>query len=413
MSIAASYRQGMELYRQGRYDEAISALSVVGAEPGLMGQLARFYQGQSCRKAGLNQARAGRLNSAKDYLGRAVKLTGPNADLAFYLARIYQKLGLDDRAEAQLDAAVETSPDPRQPLAALALSQFRAGKTAQAMMTLTDALREYPESPELHVQMGLLLAAEQQFDQAQQHFAEAVAADCACFDGFYHLGLCQAARGEFASAAAHLDRAWALQPSNLLVAYQLAFIAKASAEQGRPVQLTIREARTDELSQTYLDHLVGMLTAEPDLVDAMLALPESEADGEIFGLVSVVLSAALERFSHYADLHLRQSMVYHRLGDTHLARRHAEEALRRNPRYLQARIHLGRLLAPVSPAEAARHLERAVADGGDYADVRMLLAQVFARLNLAEESRAHLARAIKINPSLAPAERNVPARRAA
>ena len=130
MSAASSYSQGMMLYRQKRYDEAVAAFAPVVDEQGLIGRLARYYQAQACRQAGLALARSGQLKAAQQYLRHTVSLIGPNADLAGYLARIYTQLGLHDRAEAQLEAASAHKADPVAP-AGLALAQYRNGRPAQ------------------------------------------------------------------------------------------------------------------------------------------------------------------------------------------------------------------------------------------------------------------------------------------
>lgn len=397
MTAAHSYSQGISLYRQGRYDEAAGALSTVVDEPGLLGQLARYYQAQACRQAGLEMARAGQLQGAQEYLRRTMKLMGPNADLAGYLARIYMQMGMHDRAEAQLEAVAETHRDRPAAQAALAMAQHHNGRTTQAMLTLGAALRDHPDSAELHEAMGLALSREDRHKEAARHFAKAIECDCLRADAHYHLGLCEAAQGRCAEAARRLERAHSLRPNDVLLAYQLAIIARAAAEQGTPVQLTLREPTTTP-AESDLRHLADFVASENDFVMAFLSLPVSPADEELFGLISAVLDTALELHPTYADLHYRQSLVCLRLGNAAGAVEHAQQAVTINPHYVQARIHLARLLAEAEPALAADHLHMAIESGGEYADAHALLGEVYCRLGNPVQAQVELHHALEINP---------------
>ena len=60
----------------------LAAFAQAGEPPGLLGKLTRYYRAQASREAGMELARAGKLEAAQRYLKQAGALVGPNADLA-------------------------------------------------------------------------------------------------------------------------------------------------------------------------------------------------------------------------------------------------------------------------------------------------------------------------------------------
>ena len=269
-------------------------------------------------------------------------------------------------------------------------------------MTLHEALRQHPSSAELHVHLGLMLCREGRMDKAAKSFQWATECDCSRADAYYYRGLCEAALGHCAAAVRDLERALSLQPDNVLMAYQLAAVARAAAEQGSPVQIRLPEPSRAPAT-SHLRYLAEFVCKEPDFISAFLALPDSPADEELFGLLSAILETALEMHPGYADLHFRQALVLQRVGNAVAAREHAQRAVEINPNYVQGQILYGRLLAEHEPPEAALHLQMAVECGGDYADVHTLLAQLYHRMGRLDEARTELHSALRVNGDYAPA----------
>lgn len=396
MTAATGYSQGIRLFQQGRYDEAVAALAPVAPEPGLIGQLARYYQAQACREAGLQLARDGQLKAAQEYLRRTIKLIGPSADLACYLARIFDQMGRHDRAEAQLDMVAQAYPDNAVMQARLAVAQTRAGRPAAAMITLRDAIRMHPDSAELHIQMGLLLAREDCVVEARESFRRAVECDCLSADAHYYLGLCEAAQGEYIAAVRSLERVASLRSDDVMAAYHLAVVARAAVEQGHDVRLSLRTFAAPPAT-THLKHLADFVAIESDFISAFLSLPVSDADEQLFTVLSAVLETALQAHPRYADLHLRLSLVERRLGRISEAVAHAREAVDINPKYVQAWIVLGELQGEAEPAAAVDCFERAIRSGGNYADVHTSLAEGLIRLGRKDQAHSELRQALQIN----------------
>ena len=396
MTAVEAFRQGIHWFRQGRYDDAAAALADPAGKPGVLGKLARHYQGRAHYQAGLTLARAGRLYDALMRLRQARQILGDRASLAALLAQLCQAAGASDRAEAQLQAAGAGGDGPAKVELDLADLQLHLGRPQQAMLTLHDALRRHPEESGLHLRMGLLLAQQEEYWQAKKHLLRCVDLAPQDAEAHYWLGMCEAALDAPAAAAASLGRAHALRPDRIIWAYQLALACRAAAQRGLPVQVPLAPpaAQPDRAS---LAGLVEQISRDSEIVLAMLQLPENDADDELFGSLSGLLELALEQHEERADLHHRQALVLDRLGKLDEAIAHARRAIEINPEFVQAHILLGSLLAGRQPQAAQEHLRHAIASGGDYADVHVRLAALAKEAGNIEQARTELVRALEIN----------------
>jgi len=402
-SGAERYMRGVELYRGGNHAQAVAALKPLLSRSDLVGQMAKFYSGMAHRATGMEALRRGEFDRAERHLKLAVEAVGRDADLAAYLASIHahtgrQELCLKETENALTEQCKRTSPWRR-----LAQAQWRAGRRPEAYMTLHHALRRLGGKVELHLQLGLFHAAEEHFAEARACFTQAAEADCTSADAHYYLGLAAAAQGDVTSAARSLQRAFGLRPNDLVLAYQLALAARAAGQDSIQVALPAPEPIL-ATSGSEVRQLAEYVAAEPDFVGAFLALPETQADTELFNLLVGVLRTALAAHPRRADLHLHLSRALDRVGQTKPAVHHAGKATEINPRYVHAFVQLARLHAKADrPAEALQAAQRAIASGGDWPDVHFLAAELLRRCNATHEAARHLRRALQLNPDYTPA----------
>jgi len=391
------YRRGLALYRQGRYAEAIRQLSPLCGAEGMPGRVARFYLANSHRQVGIQALANGRFDQAEQHLRAAVDYLGQANDLAGYLACIYAGRGRYGDCASEMEKVAKLQRDNPQAWRKLSLAQWRRGNRALAYMALHEALRKLGDNCELHLQMGLFHAAEQQYDQARAALTRAIEADCTRAEAHYYLGLVVAAQGEPAAAVESLQRAFELRPDDLLLAYQLALAARAATESGLAVSLRLPDPVVRP-GECHMRQLARYVCHEGDFVDAFVMLPASDADQELFGLLEGVLRIAINDHPGYADLHYHHSRVLQRLNRIAEAIEAAGKAITINPRYVTALVHLGRLCAEAGQAaQAVAFLNRAIASGGKWADVHCLIGQLLAKLGQRDKAKMHLRRALDVN----------------
>jgi tetratricopeptide (TPR) repeat protein len=149
--------------------------------------------------------------------------------------------------------------------------------------------------------------------------------------------------------------------------------------------------------------LAELFVAEPELIRAFLESPprSPSADGE------TILAAALEAIAaspDYADLHCFTAAAALRVGRLSEAEALVQRALELNPHYVQALILSGQVArAAEKPDRAITRLQRAIAAGGDYADVHLMLADLWRAGGETELACRAYQRTLELNPKLSAA----------
>jgi superkiller protein 3 len=401
------YTRGILHFREGRLAEAADELLVLLGRGDAIGCVARYFYAAAERGLAAKALRATDLAAAERHVRMAMAATGRDCSLPGCVAAFYAQSGRREDCCREMDRLVGAGGDGADERRKLAQAQWRAGHQAEAYMTLTEALRRFGDCGRLHLQMGLFLSAEGRYDEARASLERAAEADCDDPDAHRYLALTAAAQGDLAAAVYAFQRSLDLRPTDSLLARQLLLSAKAAADSG--LAMTIRLPAASELPRDGgLADLAEYVAAEPDVVEALLALPESLADEELFALLAAVLDLAISACPTYADLHLLSSRVLARLGQLDAAIGRARGALSLNGRFVRARVQLAELYAQAGrTAEAAGQMTRAVADGADWPDVHLRAGELLRRCGHVERARQHFRRALEINGQYAAAAKGL------
>ena len=396
-SDVARYVRGLRHFRHGRLEAAAGELEALLPRGDGVGHVGRFYFAAAQRALGAEAARAGDLARADRHLRRAIAAAGRDSALPACLTELYAASHRREQCLREMDKAVETGGDDADARRKLAQAHWQAGRREEAYLALADALRRHGDVGGLHLQMGLFHAAEERYAEARASFARAAEIDGEDADAHRYLALAAAAEGDLAAAVTSFQQAVDLRPTDSLVARQLLAAAKAAADGGQAV--TVRLPAPSKLpSDRRLGELADYVAAEPDFAEALLALPPSEADEELFALLAGVVELAVARHPAIAELHLLASRALERLGQIDAAIERARGALAVDLRFARARVQLADLYARAGRGpEAVGHMERAIADGADWADVHLRLGVLLGRLGRTARARSHFERALKLN----------------
>ncbi len=397
MAQLKSFTEGMRKYRAGCYDEAIAALSDLVGRDDVPGRIARYYTGMSHRCAGIESMRQGQYEEAACRLHQAVAYLGNKADLAEYLCTVYARTGRVEQSLGQAQIVADSQTQSETAQIRLAHAHFRAGQFPLAILTLHEALRHLGESTDLHRNLGLLYAQQDEYGLAREHIIKATQCDATNDKAWRYLGMVESACGNLHEAAAAFQRAYNLCPDDTLLGYQLCLAAQASRQAGKAFTITLclpaAKADTSQVRQ-----LAEYVAAQPDFIESFLALPPSPADEELFGLLSTVLKTALADHGQYADLHHHASRTLWRLHDADGALIHGRRAIQINPQYKDALVHLALVEESQGASqEAMEHLNRAVDSGADWADVHLHLGGLYQRGGQARQAVGHYRRVLELN----------------
>lgn len=396
-NAARVYQEGLAAYETGRYCDAIAKLSALAEDRSLPGTLARFYLSQAHLQQGISELNGGNYAVAARHFSESRRINPDSAGLSNYLTACHVGQGRFDLAAAEIERArVSGDADQALPIR-LAYAFLRDGQYDRAVDTLMDAIAVAPRRADLRFQIGVIQCSAGDYEAAIESLESA--ARLAPFDPaiHQHLGLAFGAIHRARDAVRHLRSAQRLAPHDAHTSLLLAMALDAAGQSGT-VSAEPLVARPPVEQQADLETLARVIVQDPDFVEAFLSLPESQVDRDIFAMLAGTLERALERYPDYADLHYHCSRVYHRLGRTDAAIDKAREAVRINPRYVQALIQLGRLYAQTDrDAEAIDRLRMAIDGGGDYPDVHYLLGELHRKGGRREQACRSFRRALELN----------------
>lgn len=360
--------------------------------------LSRYYSAQRHLRMGICSLNAGDYSRAVQLLSLAAGANPNSDDVATYLVKAL--LGDDrvDDAERRAARRVENDPQNEKQTIRLALLKWRLGKSAQAIALLRDAVAQWPESAEVHFQLGTLLAADDHTEEAELRFTQAVAIDSDHVDGMVAMAMCMGTRNEPRDAVRHLKKAQHLRPNDTRIAMLLSVAARAARDNGTPIAVYAAMPTQPTCTDESIRELAQIVEKEPEFVDAILAIDQRDTDESVFAMLAHTLQTAIKRNPSQADLHYQCGCVLQRLGRTREAIREAEKAVDINPRYVRALILLAKLYQQTDRYDdAATRLEQTVLLGAEYADTYYLLGNLYRDTGQLQRARWAYEHALKIN----------------
>jgi len=359
---------------------------------------ARFESANLVRR-GVCMLNAGRDSDAIELFTRARSLDPDGKQATTGIAAAQIGLKLHTKAAATLASQVKN--DPADAIARIRQTHalWQAGEHTEAIDILRDGLRHDSESAELHFQLGTFLAALEQYEEAELRFTQAISIDGSLVEAIVNLGLCNMARGACMEAVTQLRKAQRFRPDDARIGVLLAQGISAVHQQGLtvPPQAAFTGDGVSSDTQT-LTELQKMIEADPEIVDAFLALPHDDTNRVLHSALEQALNAALSRTPRSAELRYQRGRVLNRLGLHEDAIAEIRHAVELEPKHTKALIELGKIYHQTGRAEdAAFVLQQAVEAGAAYADVHFLLGNAYQRQGLVIKARSAYRRALAIN----------------
>lgn len=358
-----------------------------------------YYRSIGHVRRGICLLNAGRPALAVGEFHQAEKVGSNLPSLAACLAVAHSATGDTNAAAAALQAPVANEDGHVVQSIRYAHVLCHNGDTTSAITTLRDAVDKNPGAAELHFQLGTLLAAQGDLEEAELRFTQAITIDRDHADALVSLAMCCGARHAPIDAVEHLRRAQQRRPQDARIGLLLAQAAAAAQAQGHVVHVRVQmlpdEAPED---RSGLRELSQIVESEPDFVDAFLSLHTTALDNGAYAVLLRTLELALERQPEHAELHFHCGRLLDRLGRRADAISRNELAVRLNPSFTQALIELGRLYRDTDRAEdATGRLEQAVAGGADYADVHFMLGELYRGQGRIQSAKKAYRRALTLN----------------
>ena len=215
-----------------------------------------------------------------------------------------------------------------------ALSLAHAGDRRGAIAALRAAVAVGSSCAELHFQLGLQLAADDRYEEAEAQFREAVRLDRGHADALWNLAMCVGLHGRTDQALGYLEQAHRLRPNDARIGL---LYTQATAAPGHGGLISRAESAVPQLDPPHVATLSAQIGGDPELVDAFLVgEPDAEASAAL-----TTLAAALREALRVRDdprLHFQLGRVLARAGGLEEAIPSLERAISLRPGFVQALI---------------------------------------------------------------------------
>jgi len=397
--IKQRYRVAMSAYEDKDFSAAAQSFAKISEGSHLYAQLSRYYAGESFVQLGLEQMMYRDYRGAIKSFTIASSFNHSDVSLPQYLARCFAELGRFASASHYSDRETGLFPRRSDPRIRLALSLWQDGQQEHALQALREGILNHPDQTEWYFQLGVLLAAREEYEDAMVVLEKVIELDSRHAEGYCHLALCHGATGDPTAAADLLSQAQQNKPNDPQIGLYLAMALDATArsKSGTKVSLTIPVA-TPAIDITTIEELTNLITEEPDIIEAFVALPSIEMESDTLDLLAAVLERAVLQQPKSAQLLYHQALIYHRLGRSEQAIASCERAIEINPQLVQALVTLGKLYQETDRTQdAAARLQQVIEMGYEYADVYFVLGCVYREQGIVEKARSSYENALRIN----------------
>ena len=128
-------------------------------------------------EAGIEAYRAGRLATAADLIGRAIKASGPVPEFHYNLGIVLKAMGQLEDAAASYERAVALKPDHVNAHNNLGNVWKALGQPDKARASFAQALALNPANADTHYNLGILACEQGACGDAEQHFSRCLECD--------------------------------------------------------------------------------------------------------------------------------------------------------------------------------------------------------------------------------------------
>jgi len=327
---------------------------------------------------GSARLQSGNAAAATQAFERAVALAPDAAPFRNQLALSLLSAGDQERAEGELQSALEVDKGQFQSDYLIAMLRMREGDYGAAQEAVAAMLAKSPQLPLGYNLKGAVALAQGDQNAARAAFEEALRLDPGFWPAVSNLARMALTAGDLAGAEARFQALLRHDEHSEIALLGLA-------------ELAVRQQRWDSAEE-----LLGRaIDAHPDTLRARLGLLRVQISRNETQRAAVTADAALERFPNVADVQLLAAQVALRQGDAARARELAGQLqllLSAQTANDALRLAVGTLQLNLGDyPQARRNLEAALAGGnGKLLDAHRGLARLDLQEHNAAGARAHL-----------------------
>ncbi len=341
--------------------------------------------GEPYYQVGLTYMAMGNVANGAEAFRKATELNPKDQRAQLRLGELMAGSGSKDvvkLATDRLEEVLSASPNNSDASDALALAEWKLGKTDEAFSRLEDTLRKFPSRLQTSVELARLKLGQKDLAGAEQVLKQALARDPRSVLAELALGQLYMVTKQPAKAEVELRKAIQLDPKNGTALMGLAAIQTAGK-------------RMAEAEQTYL-RIAALPSAEFKPMHALFLFNQGKRDAAL---------AEFEKLAkEYPNDRAAQSRLfaaYVAMGKSQAAQNLAAAALKKNPKDTDALFdRAGLSLRSGNIVEAEKDLRAVLRFKPDFAEGHAAMAAVDRAKGLTLDERHELNESLRINPAL-------------
>ena len=402
------YEEGIELYNQGLFPEALEKFKKITAfdqnENSLHYNLASFYSGIIHRNLGLLFLQKGDFPEAIAHFNLALEFNPTHYEIYNYLGVAYNNWKKYQKAMSAFSKVLEVAPELLSLRYKVAIVLYNLRKYDEALEEMRHLVELNPKFADFHYHLGVIYAHQRQFDQAQKAFSRAVELNPHYLSARIQLSLIMAAQGNYDSSLEKLNEIIKEKPNFPDLHYHAGMI-RAAQKDWNGAGDCIRKAL--EINENY---------ANPRFILGILFLRNNErekAEKEI----QKALDLDLEEPKQF----VRQKILDYLDRSKKMMPAKGQESLmaRMNPLqedYLEAVLQIFPQHLSIVPdyieilekfgskwdrpllATLIRLYEEAITKTPDYADLHYQLGKIYDQMDDWDKAVKSFSKALEINP---------------
>jgi len=327
----------------------------------------------------------GTMGNAFSYFRKAVQLNprhqGAQLKLAELMASSRNKESVQ-QAATQLEAVLAASPDNAEANDALAITEWKLGKTEEAVGRLEDTLRKFPSRLQTSVKLARLKLRQKDLAGAEEVLKQAVASAPQSSAAELALGMLYMVANQRGPAETELRKAIQLDSKSGLALMGLAAIQMAGN-------------RVEEAEQTYRQ-VSSLPGAEFKPMHALFLYKEGKRDAALAEFEKLAKSDPDDRAARN-----RLFAAYVTMGKNQAAQNLVAVALKKNPKDTDALFERANLsLRAGNAVEAGKDLKEVLRFKPDFAEGHVVMAAVYRAQRMQGSERQELNEALRIKPSM-------------
>ncbi|HEX5399666.1 MAG TPA: tetratricopeptide repeat protein [Verrucomicrobiae bacterium] len=382
--VKAQYHESRanQYFNAGQYDQAeIEYRKVLQNTP---------QNAQAWSRLGTIYFDQGRLAPAAQILGRAQQLDATNLEVRVKLAAIYLAVGQQSNAQVEASFVLDKNPgDAQAPL--LLAESVQTNQIAETRARL-QKLSQVDETAPLDLALGAIAMRQRDLISAEAYFLKAVKLDPKSADAYSALGNLYVAQKDLKRADQNFKTAADLAPprSGKVLRYAQFKMATGDAAAGKqlledmvkktpdylPAWIELAQiAASDKKYEDGLTLLGNVLSRDPQNLDALLLKGRLELQAGQTAQAIADGERTAKIYPQVPPVFYQLALAYVAGGDTDKAADSLNQALRLNPRYVEANLALADIQIRTGNAgSAVASLQQLTQEQPRLAPAQLLLA---------------------------------------